>query len=1044
MGHKIPGLFFTFGFLVLVSYSQTDWLIAKRYSTESGLTNDQIFSITQDQQGFLWMATADGVSRFDGYSFRNYYSDPNDSSTLAVSFIKKVMVDRFNNVWISGTRSTLQRYDRTRDCFIRYDRTLKKLLKTGDFSVGLDVKNNLVVLGGRGMAIYDERQDYFHIRAFYMDNSGIIPAVDNSSLKLVCLDDAIYLSPVTGPDRTTLCLRFNIDSMSYPVSRLVLTSSYRINYPEIRQKNDLNNHSPDDQVYRSSDGNLWMTCNTGVFLLDSVNRVFNPYTGSLESIKFLTRDNYIIWNTPGKGISVFEQDTRITQQIPETGSYLLTNTFLDNQENLWVSGRMAGSTGNTGLIKAIRCRNQFESFNIPVESRNNEPWAVFAIIRDASKNLWIGINNLPYILKVKPDNRFEKIMVVPEKLRSTGFSPRVMYFDDHGFLWIGFLHNLLVKMDTATKITEQVYDKPVFRNQLAYMKSFRRIKPAGPGKIWLGGSYGFCRTDIATEKVDYAVKLDDPAFYDFYFGEKNDIWVANKGTLKYYQNGKWIKDFPLFDSNYDISMIIPGEGNIFWLPLFGGGLCRFDKNDHTYHAYTKEDGLANNAVYCGLKDDKGNLWLSSNKGISRFNMQTGQFWNFDRYDGIRIEEFNGNSCCLADDGEMIFGGMGGYIRFYPDSIQLKQQTGNNATLIYEVRSVGVPISFDSAVYLKKKIILEKGRSNVTFYFTCTDLRNADKISFRYRLNGHDESWNMTDNRTRIANYVNLVPGIYNFHLEASDMNNEWSRSTDLAVIIPPKFYQRSEFKLLMVLLVVSVLVAALWLYIRRIKLDERKKKEMIRLESLRSQLNPHFIFNALNPLNYLISTRDVMAANQYLSNFSRLLRLFLTNSRSEFIHIGQEVETLQKYLIIEQARYGKIFLYDIQVSPVLLQTMPELAPSMVQPFLENSIIHGFNQKSVDNPGHLLVQFDALDQNFIQCIIEDDGVGIKASQKRNEQARSDHVSQGLQIIKERLELYNSRYYSRKKIEFSDINPGAPEPGTRVTIPIPFRNNKLNTK
>lgn len=1028
-------ILFLSGWMVVSGYPQPSWRIAKTITTESGLSNNLVFSIARDQQGFLWLATADGVSRFDGYTFKNYFSNPNDSNTPAVNHIYKIVVDRNNHVWIQGSRSTLQRYDRSRDHFVRYDRAVKKMVGCDDFIIGLDDQKNLIILGKRGLVSYDNSLDVFLMRAFYLNVNEEIPEIPNSGTALSWLQGSVYFSNLDRAEGKSATLRFVIDSLSLPIPRLILSSRYRVNHLKDNNKNDIFYFARDDRFFRSRNGDLWLAGNTGLYVLDSLRNEFNP-RGYPADMPLLTNEPSVSWYTPGKGITVYDRETRQCALIPETEGYSMVTTFTDDQMTLWFSGRKTVSSENSGLIKAIRCSNMFRSFPVPVPSKKNEQWAVFAMIRDTAKNLWIGVNNLPYLIVVRPDKSVEKVMVVPENLRRYGYSPRAMCFDQEGFLWVGFLQDLLIKVDPVTGRTEQVWEKPLFRGELSFMKSFRRIRQAGNDALWIGGSYGFCRIDLRAEQASYFHQLKYPAFYDFHFPSEEEIWVANRGDLHYFREGRWQKNFPLFESHYDISMIVPGAGNILWLPMYGGGLCRFDTKTHSYRTFTKEDGLANNSVYCGLTDQNGNLWLSTNKGISRFNTRTEQFWNFDLDDGITVEEFNGNSAFKAGDGEMIFGGVGGYVRFYPDSIRTRKQSDRSSTLIYETRSMEFPLQFDSAVYEKRAITLEKGTTGISFHFTCTDLRNAGKISFRYRLNGHEQNWNTADNPMKTASYVNLDPGIYTFQVEASDVNSEWSRSTSLTVIIPPKFYQRAVFRILIAILAVLLISSILWFYIHQLQLTERKKQETIKLELLRSQLNPHFIFNALNPLNFLISKKDVLGANQYLADFSRLLRLFLSNSRSEYILLGQEVETIRKYLEIEQARFGGFFTYEILVPPELINPMPEIAPSMVQPFLENAILHGLKYKSNENPGSLIIRFEPLNPHFIRCIVEDNGIGISASTQHNDKHRQGHVSQGNQIIHERLALYNQRFNSRHVIEFTAINPGTEEPGTRVSVPIPM--------
>lgn len=608
-------------------------------------------------------------------------------------------------------------------------------------------------------------------------------------------------------------------------------------------------------------------------------------------------------------------------------------------------------------------------------------------------------------------------------------------------LWLGFSKDLLVKMDLKSGSQSVISDLPGFRKQIPGFYNFSKLFTLDEKTVWVAGTPGYFRFDPESLTVSdtFRLNLPDPVVYDILPGDSGDFWISSHGRIIHVIGHQVKSVTTILENHFNIVSLHNDRKGALWLALHGGGIVRFDMSTLAWRVYTRKDGLVNNSLYEILGDNRRNLWISSNTGISRFNPSTGEFWNFGTEDGLQIREFNGNAACSTPEGELLFGGMGGITRWFPDSLNNVNQKKSGTVMISMVKVAGVPVITDSAIYEKRVLHLPAGSDNLTFYFTCTDLRNASQLSFRYRLQGYEAAWAMADRRSRTCNFVNLGPGQYIFSVEASDAMGQWSRRTALTVIIPPLFHQTLLFRFLLFFSGILFLIFMVSWYIYQVKLAERKKQELIRLESLRSQLNPHFIFNALNPLNYMISSRDVPGANQYLADFSRLLRLFLTNSRSEFIHIGQEVETLQKYLTVEQARFGSMFDFDIVISQKLLDKMPEVAPSMVQPFLENSIMHGFCKKSAENKGLLTACFEPLDSGFVLCIIEDNGIGIAAGEIRTREHRKDHVSQGIKILEERLSLYNSMYNSDHKIRMEEVTPGAEEPGTRILLPVPINRN-----
>jgi hypothetical protein len=282
-----------------------------------------------------------------------------------------------------------------------------------------------------------------------------------------------------------------------------------------------------------------------------------------------------------------------------------------------------------------------------------------------------------------------------------------------------------------------------------------------------------------------------------------------------------------------------------------------------------------------------------------FNPEVEQFKNFGLSVGLLIDEFNADAACLAPDGEMIFGGVGGIVRFYPDSIVETSTLSVPRLLITDLYVSGKPRYFEKAVYELEKVELQKGDNNFKILFSCLDLKNADKIRYRYTLDHVDKDWIITDHRNRSVSYSGLDPGNYHFRLEATDPNGDWQYKTKLTIGVPAFYYQTLWFKICISFFTLLILVILLVQRNRNERLKNRQMQQNLRLEALRGQLNPHFIFNSLNSINYFISRFDRENANQYIADFARLMRSILNNSTTSFIPLVKEIETINDYLKLE-------------------------------------------------------------------------------------------------------------------------------------------------
>jgi hypothetical protein len=407
-------------------------------------------------------------------------------------------------------------------------------------------------------------------------------------------------------------------------------------------------------------------------------------------------------------------------------------------------------------------------------------------------------------------------------------------------------------------------------------------------------------------------------------------------------------------------------------------------------------------------------------------------------EGLEIEEFNSDNTFLAPDGEMFFAGMGGVMSFYPDSIIDENILAcSPPLLITEMRVSGSNRYFGKAVYESDTVRLEKGDDNFRITFACLDFVNAEKIRYRYRLIGENDDFAETDHRNRSVNFSNLKPGKYRFEVESADPNGDWNSKTALVILIPSIFYKTFWFDVIVVIFFISLTVYIIYNYFRRLRIKALYLQSELKLESLRSQMNPHFIFNSLNSINYFISQNDRLSANRYIADFSGLIRSFLGNLSHEFIPLSKELESLKGYLQLEHLRFGDRFDYELIIAPEIQPDEIFVFPGIVQPFIENAVWHGVRGLE-GRKGFIRIVF-YVEGEGIKVIVEDDGIGRKLAGQQKHQM-TGKTSKGIGIVLERLKIANYLYKKNYQVLFSDLKPDSVETGTRVIIDIPLKMSR----
>lgn len=448
--------------------------------------------------------------------------------------------------------------------------------------------------------------------------------------------------------------------------------------------------------------------------------------------------------------------------------------------------------------------------------------------------------------------------------------------------------------------------------------------------------------------------------------------------------------------------------------------------------------LEGRAVYQIGRDRRGRFWFGTADGLFLADAALKVFRRFDFADNIQSRFFNPFSMFRASNGLLLLGGYNGINFFYPENIELETMP---LSVSLEMLTLGEQ---DSIILCSQSGLVFSHRQNtLTLEVTAPYYNNAGKLQYRYRL-GASGQW-ISTNGSNLVRLANLPPGTHRLEVAASVTGAVWYVAAPLCFQIKPPFWRTPLF-----LVVAAVVVACLlWLFIgyRESVLKKRQQQALelerlkstalqfeveaaaAKLQSLRLQMNPHFLFNALNSIQELILTGSNDGAASYLSKFSKLLRKVLAHSDQEWVSLGEEIAMLKLYLELEALRFCGTFEYQIECSPGLDPGQYKVPTLLIQPFVENAIWHGLLHKQ--GKRCLRLQFEAEGDDNLLCTVEDNGVGRKAALQNT--AAERHTGKGTSAAQQRLEVLNSRYSQFNSLKIIDLFEfdGSPA-GTKVRI------------
>ncbi|MEO6303504.1 MAG: histidine kinase, partial [Bacteroidia bacterium] len=560
--------------------------------------------------------------------------------------------------------------------------------------------------------------------------------------------------------------------------------------------------------------------------------------------------------------------------------------------------------------------------------------------------------------------------------------------------------------------------------------------------------------------INFTVKegLLHPRLTCLHYDKQGRIWYATENNgIGYVENDKLKKPFFTGNINLPASSIrcfTEDKNGYLWAGTGGDGLLCFPlyQGDLKLKKYDHTKGLTSSNIYLLSCDNNNNLFVGSETGLDYLYLDKERepikIKHYSKGEGFTGIETCQGSVYKDADGTIWFGTINGLTKYNPAN--LVKNENEPVTNITDVKLFNTTISkteyknFTGDWNTISGLELPYDQNNLSFDFNGINFSNPEAVKYQWKLEGADKVWSPITAQHNI-NYSNLGAGDYTFMVKACNEDGVWNKQPVIFKFhISPPFWKRWWFIILIIVISFTGVFTVFKWRVNRITAkatEEQKKlqleKEVVELEqkALRLQMNPHFIFNALNSIQSQIGTDNEQAARYYLAKFSRLMRQILDNSRNTTITLEEEVNTLENYLLIEKFCNGDRFDYKITIDEKIEKDYLKIPPMLLQPFIENAIKHGL--KYIDGKNGLIEVNFTEKENILECLVTDNGIGrVKAEELNKNSKETYHKSTALLVTQERLDLLkeNDDLKSLEIIDLYDEQGNAM--GTKVIVRIPL--------
>ncbi|WP_075590052.1 hybrid sensor histidine kinase/response regulator transcription factor [Labilibacter marinus] len=890
---KITLLIFLF-FVLKISFSQE--YIFEKITSQQGLSQNDVNCIYQDNNGFLWIGTNDGLNRYDGYVFRTFRIDEANKKGegLSSNLIYKVSQDTKGRIWVATSNEGVCVFNLETEQFTQIRNTSENPILLADNRV-LDLEcmsdGSIWVATEKGITIVKEENGAFETtnlisiaRTPIVSKGCNFVGEDQQGRKWLGFYSGLVICEYVGnrikSSMIKGCEKMNVRSVQAVPNGFIIGSGDGLFF--LGEK-DI--YATENKLVELNDYPTTDVC------IDSQNNLYTSAKLQLMIYEY------------NKSTQSFNLKTKVSQGSSKTdlNSNLVMSIYEDSSGIIWIG------TNGGGLNKYNPNRKKINHYNKTERSGSIASNKIRAVFEDSNSNIWIGTEgggvdfldvsenrNFTSGFKnyastdPKTENRFYTIL---ETKNSKGESE----------VWTGAgFPQVLERFTTDGQLASQDLSDSI---KSVHASIFSMLKDT-KGNIWLGtyGTQGLFKFEL--NKSEYSIvnhkykfgkgHLSSNIIRSLLEDSYGNIWIGTDAGLNLLTAEEVQKKHPVFkvfknvaddktslSNDYILPLFESSEGDV-WVGTMGGGLNKVNYHSNpdsiTFTRYTTQEGFPNNVIKGILEDNNGSLWVSSNMGITQFNPKTHHIMNFDMSDGLQDNEFSELACCKLKDGMMIFGGVNGFNSFYPEQIIIDKTPPQVAFTELQVlnsaikagQEVNKRVILDKVINETESIELKYSENSFAIYFSALHFSAPLKNKYKYMLEGFDKSWITKGSNERFAKYTSLKPGKYVFKILASNNDGVWSiqpRKIEIIVVAP---WWLSNITLFLYLIVI---VALLWFFRRfsfirsgyknQLLMEHFEKEKLEELTQMKFRFFTNISHEFRTPLALIIGSVQKLNVSKY-------------------------------------------------------------------------------------------------------------------------------------------------------------------------------------
>ena len=969
----------------------------KNITSEDGLSQGTVETIIQDDQGYIWLGTNDGLCRYNGYEFKIYKHDEELENSITNNYIVDIKQDNSGNIW-GGTANGLSKIDTKTDLITNYNMNDEEK-SLSHYNIGdiLITKSGDVLVGtSDGLNIYNEKKDEFYrifnkdsdlssqfIRSLAEDeNQNIWVATNNGIDKIDIKNNKNIISFKTGHGKFDISEN-DIYVVRYDPKGYIWAGALKeglnridINTNEVKQyKNDDRDEKslPGNYVkdiLRDSSGNLWVGTDNGLAKYNEQTENFATYKNKIYDKTSLVNDEVfsiqedesgLIWVGTYAGISMFDPNTNIEhyKKDPFDENSISDNSihgiYEDKDGLLWVGTNSKG-------VNVINRKN----YNVKHLNKTSKDYP----ISDDNINDVVGIDNKIFIATKNGLNEVDKdlktINIYNTEDGICNNNITALFADSKKNVWIGTANGISV-LNTNTNEIIDITD--ILTNHNIEDQYIKVIYEDSKGNYWVG-----CFIDGGLVKID-----------------------PNKRTIENYRNKK--EDKTSISSNNIRSIVEDKNGNLYIGTSYG--LNKLNESNNTFERYSEKDGLSNNTVYGLLVDDNNNLWASTNLGISKLDTNTMTFETFNIIDGFQGNEFNGRAYYKNKSGELFFGGINGLNIFRPNDINRSRYV---PTVIFDEFKVNGKVYKDIN---NQEFKYNENTINISVFIS--NYKNTKNIQYMYKLEGVSDSWDIS--RSNNINYSDLAPGTYTLKIKARIYSGKVSDESAVKFIIKLPIW-KSKAAILIYLIIITIVIYRTINSVKRLdnlvknktlqltkemEKNDKLLKKVIELEKRKNNYFVNLSHELRTPLNVISSTEQLVTElnkskdgigksklngcmQVVRRNTKRLLNLINNIIDTAKIESGSYQLNIREHDIVYIVEEATLSLKDyIERKGIELIIDPEMEEKIIkcdEHEIERCIVNLVSNAAKFTPegGTIEVTIEDLDEK-VKIIVKDTGIGI---------------------------------------------------------------------